>query len=148
MDKRTARWTRQQWEKAAVVDFQKMIRYEAAADNGGVLSCVSCDVKSYDWRNTDNKFDAGHLFSRRHANTKFVELNCWPQCVGCNRYRDGNYRDYVIRFLDIHGRWAYDNLEALSRETRKPWTVAELQVMRAEFRDRWKEAESKLKLLG
>lgn len=146
MSKATDKWNRQKWEQETVKDFQKMVRYESANDQG-IIKCVSCPATGH-WKNTDNRFDAGHFFSRRHANTKFNEMNCWPQCVTCNRYRNGNYRDYTIWFIDRFGRDELDRLQAQSKVIRGPWKIHELQLMRVEYRRRWKEAQEKLESIG
>ena len=65
-----------------------------AADNNGNNQCCTCG-KVDNWRN----LQCGHFVSRRYLATRFHELNCFPQCVRCNIFKNGEQWKFG-QFLD------------------------------------------------
>ena len=59
--------------------FSFYIRLRGVDDNGN-NQCCTCG-KIDNWRN----LQCGHFVSRKHMATRFYELNCFPQCVGCGK---------------------------------------------------------------
>ena len=61
--------------------------------------CVTCDeVKPY------TKLDCGHFVNGRSDSVLFVEDNVACQCVGCNRFKSGQwvpFYDYQVRTFGI-----------------------------------------------
>lgn len=56
--------------------------------------CISCGCPQGDTVQ-GGKFDAGHYRSRGSAgHLRFNTINCWAQCVKCNRYLSGNVVEY------------------------------------------------------
>ena len=54
------------------------------ADHNGKNQCCTCG-KIDNWK----KLQCGHFVSRKHLATRFHEMNCFPQCVGCNIFKYG-----------------------------------------------------------
>lgn len=68
--------------------FSRYIRLKDA-DLYGNVKCISCP-KVDNWKNFDN----GHFIRRGHMYTRFSETNCRPQCVHCNRTKNGNLAEF------------------------------------------------------
>lgn len=71
--------------------------------------CVTCGKKD-EWQNLQN----GHYFSRGKYATRWDEMNCWPQCVGCNLFKSGNYTEYAFFMINTLGM---DKLAALHKKS-------------------------------
>ena len=55
------------------------------ANDFGLVQCFTCGVvKPY-----NKGMQCGHFQSRSHLSTRFDEVNCQPQCVGCNMFKQG-----------------------------------------------------------
>lgn len=74
-------------------EISKYIRL-SNADENGYVSCVSCRVTKH-WK----EMQAGHYISRSHYSTRWDTGNIFPQCVGCNIFKNGNYPEYA-QYLD------------------------------------------------
>lgn len=70
--------------------FSKYIRAKGA-DKYGICTCVTCNRK-YPIKN----IQAGHFMSRRHYSTRWDELNCYPQCYGCNVMQQGQIYKFSL----------------------------------------------------
>lgn len=68
--------------------FSKYIRL-SNSNFQGMCTCISCG-KQIPWK----QCDAGHYVSRRHMSLRFDVKNVHPQCVECNRFKDGNIEAY------------------------------------------------------
>lgn len=62
---------------------------------------------------------AGHFIDRRHKATRWIELNVHPQCVSCNKWKEGNKYEYGKRLNKKYGAETTERLEILSRRTLK-----------------------------
>jgi len=81
--------TASDYVKEAQTAFNAYIR---ARDKG--KPCISCGCPQGD-PVQGGKFDAGHYRSRGSAgHLRFNTINCWAQCVKCNRYLSGNVVEY------------------------------------------------------
>ena len=76
------------------VDFQRMIRIEAAGPDG-MCQCVTCGQRVH-WK----ACDAGHFHSRRHKGSLLSELNCHPQCKSCNQFDNGSAKANYQKFME------------------------------------------------
>ena len=65
-----------------------------SADKNGRNQCCTCG-KIDNWKS----LQCGHFVSRKHLATRFHELNCFPQCVACNIFRNGEQWKFG-QFLD------------------------------------------------
>tara|TARA_R100000093_G_scaffold22975_1_gene13125 strand:- start:239 stop:646 length:408 start_codon:yes stop_codon:yes gene_type:complete len=59
----------------------------------GLVQCFTCGkVAHYKKGGMQN----GHFQSRKHLATRFCEINCQPQCVGCNMFRSGEQFKFAL----------------------------------------------------
>lgn len=138
-------YTLQTCKQKTAQTFQKMIRIEAA-DNYGRIRCVTCD-EAIPYANGYKKMDAGHFVASRAASVLFIEENCHPQCVRCNRYLSGNQEAYADFMLERYGQDTIDMIIRARSEVRK-FTKEELADMRISYMDRIKAKEKILKEAG
>lgn len=68
--------------------------------------CFTCGVKK-EWKQTD----AGHYEKRQHLATRWDERNVNCQCMGCNRFRDGNKEAYAVALEKKYGYGILQELE-------------------------------------
>lgn len=85
------------WKDLADRVFSAYIRLKNA-DKDGRCKCVTCGKVLY-WREIQN----GHYRSRGCNKYRFSEINCHPQCYGCNVGKSGNYRNYHIYMVNRYG---------------------------------------------
>jgi len=78
------------------------------ADTNGYTACVTCGARK-PWQEQQN----GHYESRLHLSLRYSEDNCFPQCVGCNVFRGGNYTSYSLFLINKFGK---EHLEMLARK--------------------------------
>jgi len=141
------RWKLAKWgisgtKKRAAIEFQKMIRYESADVETGLVTCVTCGYSDH-WKNTNMKFDAGHFVGGRTNSTQFLEDNCHAQCVHCNQYQGGRLNRYEAWMIERYGKERVHELKVLRNQTVK-FTAEQLNEMRLGYVKRWKAAEKKL----
>ena len=126
--------------EAAAKLLQRLVRMKAANDSG-YCTCVTCD-RQFHYKD----MDGGHFISRNHTATKLVVENVHPQCKGCNGFKMKDsltvlkYRDYMVSMYSEDG---VKELERLAWEPKK-FTRAEIEGLKAEFREQIKEQEGRL----
>ena len=76
--------------------------------------CVTCGKKD-EPKNLQN----GHYYSRGKLPTRWEEDNCWPQCVGCNVFKSGNYTEYALFMLKTLGEARLKELHELANSAQK-----------------------------
>lgn len=92
----------------------------AAADNQGIVQCVTCN-KYFHWKNVD----CGHFQKRGNTSTRYDPKNLGPQCKDCNRLRDGE-NDLFAEFIDKHhGEGTAEMLRAKAREIERYYPYEE-----------------------
>ena len=62
--------------------FSQYIRRRKAVDN--IVECWTCGKVDF-----YKKMQNGHFQSRTHYATRWNEINCQVQCVGCNMFKSG-----------------------------------------------------------
>lgn len=87
----------------------------SAADKNGIVKCFTCD-SPHIWKD----LHGGHFFHGHYRATFLMPENVKPQCVACNRHKNGNLAVYALRLLKIHGPQMLLDLEALSQKEFKP----------------------------
>lgn len=129
-----AKPTRGQVVKALDAVYSHYIRLKDA-DKYGVAKCVSCGVLAR-WERLQN----GHYCARGNYNTRWMDMNCHVQCVGCNIFKKGNYPEYTAFMIEKYGA---DALQDLIKESKKV-----VKIETAELLDqiqKYKEIVDKLK---
>lgn len=88
-------------------------------------------------------FDAGHLFSvKQYSALRFHEDNVHGQSIGDNRFKEGNFEDYLINVEKRIGKEKLDELvklAAASKRTVKKWTLEELKEIRDKYNQKIKD---------
>ncbi len=97
-----------------------------AADNDGVVSCVTCGVR----RHYKDGMQGGHFISRKWLATKLMEENINPQCKCCNGPLGGNMIQYTIYMIDTYGREFVDELERLKHDSKKYYKAEVLELIK------------------
>ena len=81
-EKKVKKPSRSSLVKKLDTEFSIFIRTRYSS--GGKSVCYTCN-KQDDW----NKLQCGHFQSRKHYSTRWDEVNCQVQCVGCNVMKYG-----------------------------------------------------------
>lgn len=77
--------------------------------DGSSNTCYTCSIRlPYD------ELQCGHFIARRYLNTRWHELNCWPQCNDCNVVKQGNLEVYERLLRHNYGDAAVDELQRLA----------------------------------
>lgn len=73
--------------------------------------CVSCG-------NTNCKFDGGHFLpTSTYPKIRYNTLQINPQCVKCNRYNGGSFKEYRVYMIKRFGIKYVEKLESTHRES-------------------------------
>ena len=116
------------WKKQADKYFSIYIR-RVNADSWGNVICFTCRAIKH-WK----ELQCGHYIPRNHLSTRFSEMNCAVQCVGCNLYGRGKHDEFALHLIDKYG----DNiLEDLNTQKKKPikYKIADYQDMIEKYQD-------------
>lgn len=106
--------------------FSLYIRRKASQD--GVASCVTC------WKKDSYKFmDCGHFLVRGKIGTRYDEKNCHVQCRDCNRYKQGNMKNYKIFMLNMYGQ---SGIDALKEKSKQSIPTFELEAMLKYYKEK------------
>lgn len=116
-----------QLKRQADIVFSLYIRNKYA-DEQGYVNCVSCSTL-YPVKEIQN----GHYISRSHNSLRYSELNCFPQCVGCNVFKKGNYPQYTEYLIRNFGSEYVLDLVKKGREI-KQFTKQELLDLIAKYK--------------
>jgi hypothetical protein len=101
------------------------------ADDDLYVKCFTCDtVLKY-----DKGMQNGHFYSRNLLSLRFNEMNCRPQCVGCNMFKKGNYIEYYRRLEAEIGKGGMDYLYHLSKQS--------IKLTRADYQELIEKYEAK-----
>lgn len=95
--------TRSSLVKLADKHFSIYIRQRGTID--GFNYCVTCK-KRQPWQ----ELQTGHFQSRRHYSTRWDPMNCAPQCVGCNMFKQG---EQYLFGLAIDANWGAGTADSL-----------------------------------
>ena len=114
--------------------FSQYIRLREAKN--GIVECFTCGKKEH-WKGKG--MQNGHFMSRKHLSTRWDEINCQVQCVGCNVYRYGEQYKFSVQLDHKYGDGTADSMHQKSRETYK--------VMDKELEDKIKYYEFLVKQL-
>ena len=109
-------------KKKCDVAFSKYIRLRDA-DEGGTVQCCTCGVLRH-WK---DRIDCGHYISRTYLSLRYSDINCAPQCKGCNAW--GGEKDKHALYLErTYGHGILQRLDEEKNKTVK-FTKADYQEM-------------------
>lgn len=108
--------------------FSLYIRTKYAVN--GIVECVTCGIKK-----EIKEIQCGHYIPRQHLSTRWDEENCYPQCIGCNVFRKGNYPAFSLFLVRNFGKERLESLELKRRQVTK-LKEADLQEMYEEYADK------------
>ena len=108
--------------------FSRYIR-KRAADHAGWCECVTCGLSV-----PLEDIQAGHFVKRGHASVRWDERNVFPQCKGCNHFKDGAQDEMALHIVKIHGVEVLHELLRL-KHTAKHWTMPELRELLEKYRE-------------
>ena len=100
--------------------FSEYIRKRYANKNG-FTNCVTCGKKDH-WKN----LQCGHFISRKQLATRFDELNCQTQCVGCNVFKYGEQYKFSL-FLNAH--YGENTAEELYNKSKKITRLTNVELL-------------------
>ena len=81
----------------------------------GLIQCFTCGtVKNY-----KSGMQNGHFQSRSHLATRFCKINCQPQCVGCNMFKQGEQYKFALALDAKYGEGTAEELQYKARQTIK-----------------------------
>ena len=90
-------------------------------------------------------FEAGHLFPvSTYSALRFDEDNCHIQSIEDNRFKGGNFEDYLIKVRYRVGEERFNALQAraeASKRTIHKWTVEEVEQIRKTYLEKIKKLE-------
>lgn len=95
----------------------------------GLVECYTCGVQK-----PISQMQNGHFFSRSNLSTRFLEINCRPQCAGCNVFKHGNYIVYTQKMMQELGAERFNKLEQLSKQAHSI-PKQEYEVMLAVYKE-------------
>jgi 5-methylcytosine-specific restriction endonuclease McrA len=90
-------------------------------------TCATCGKQS------PEQAQCGHYVSRANMNTRWDEINCNCQCVGCNVFKSGNMDEYALFMVSKYGENILKELKE-KKNTIRQWTIKELQEKIAEYK--------------
>ncbi len=94
--------------------FSVFIRLRDATDEG-LVQCITCSKVSYYKSGMQN----GHFQSRSYLATRFCEINCQPQCVGCNMFKQGEQYKFALALDFKYGEGTADKIQINARQIQK-----------------------------
>ena len=115
--------------------FSLYIRLRDATDEG-MVQCFTCGKVAHYKTGMQN----GHFQSRRHLATRFDEINCQVQCVGCNMFKSGEQFKFHLNLNAKYGEDTSINLQHKAMQS--------VKITRVEYQDYisyYKEAVENLK---
>jgi len=115
---------------------QKLVnKYVRLRDKG--KPCISQNI-AY-----KKDFDAGHLFSKNtYSAIRFNLDNIHGQSIYANRYLEGDFDNYLINLPNRIGKERVEALKQLAAEckrTTKKWTIAELEEIQRDIKQKLKQ---------
>lgn len=112
MEKKQKKISRSNLVKKLDTEFSIYIRRRYAKNE--IATCVTCN-KSDHW----TKLQCGHFQSRKHYSTRWDEVNCQVQCIGCNVYKYGEQYKFGLFLNSKYGSNTAENLLRISKQSVK-----------------------------
>ena len=111
------------------------IRTKASRD--GYVVCVTCETTK-----PIAEMDCGHFLPKSvYPGVRFVEENCHPQCIHCNRFNEAAAMIEFTRYMQLtYGDSFIDELKREGLKT-KQLRVPELLEIEAHYKRKFDELE-------
>ena len=103
----------------------------------GITQCYTCSKAAH---YKTGGMQCGHFQSRSYLATRFDEVNCQVQCVGCNMFKQGEQYKFALALDANYGEGTADELLYLAKTT--------IKISRADYEEKisyYKEVVNKLK---
>ena len=103
----------------------------------GITQCYTCSKAAH---YKTGGMQCGHFQSRSYLATRFDEVNCQVQCVGCNMFKQGEQYKFALALDANYGEGTADELLYLAKPT--------IKISRADYEEKisyYKEVVNKLK---
>ena len=103
----------------------------------GITQCYTCSKAAH---YKTGGLQCGHFQSRSYLATRFDEVNCQVQCVGCNMFKQGEQYKFALALDANYGEGTADELLYLAKTT--------IKISRADYEEKisyYKEIVNKLK---
>ena len=94
--------------------FSLFIRIRSATTEG-LVQCTTCGCVKHYKAGMQN----GHFQSRNFLSTRVDEINCQPQCVGCNMFKQGEQYKFALALDAKYGEGTADELQVKARQIKK-----------------------------
>lgn len=106
------------------------VRATPALKSHGLARCITCGAWK-PWK----EMDCGHYIPRHRRGTRFDLRNLRPQCVECNKWREGEHWKYRQALVEELGEKEVEALEltaSLWGDGRHPreWLISEIKKWR------------------
>jgi 5-methylcytosine-specific restriction endonuclease McrA len=124
-------------EKKLDKEFSYYIR-RRDADEGGTVTCVSCNRLDY-WR----EVDCGHFIKRQHRSTRWDVRNVATQCRRCNHFMGGRQDDFAQAIIKTYGKEIFEELMQLKYQTKKHSRI-EIEEMIEKYQELNRELDKRL----
>lgn len=113
--------------------FSKYIRQKYAGPSGRV-ACYTCG-NTFHWK----QIDCGHFIRRDCMCARYHDDNARPQCIECNRMKDGNIGMFEVKLKYELGVERFKELESLRHQLAK-FARYELEEMIVKYNSllKWK----------
>jgi len=149
-----AKGTRRKLEDMTHPELEEKLDYEvsffvrasraAYSEHHGYLQCVTCG----NWKHW-KELDCGHYIPRHRRGTRYDLRNLRPQCVECNKWREGEHWKFRQVLVEELGEQEVQSLELLASmwgDDRHPreWMLMKIE----EFRERNKPIRKAIRELG
>lgn len=93
-----------------------------------IAPCITCKKPAMKL-----SLNAGHWISRRNKGVAYDEHNLHAQCVGCNKYRNGEPQIYEDELRRLYGDEETDRIRSWVGVTKK-WKPYELEEMYNDYK--------------
>ena len=101
-----------------------------------MCQCFTCGIVRHYKEGMQN----GHFQSRSYLATRFDEVNCQPQCVGCNMFKQGEQYKFALALDNKYGQGTAEEIQLKTKQI--------VKITRIEYEEKisyYKDAVDKLK---
>ena len=108
-------WQDKVWKK-----FSQYIKLRDCQES--YFICISCHEQK-----PIEQYQAGHYIHGKTPGTWLNQKNVHAQCVGCNKFRNGNLPAYALELERRYGEGVLQELDKLKHSSRQTYTIGMLK---------------------